>query len=253
MIPKIIHYCWLSNDPYPKHIEECINSWHKFLPDYEFMLWNFNRFPKGKSIWVDQAFNYHKYAFAADYIRMYALYNYGGFYLDTDVEVLKSFDSLLNLDIAICWQKDVPGLEVAAFGVKPKSSLIKACLDRYDNRPFVTGNGTFDIAVLPEIFEQNLRKIGCELLNVDSVENAFGMQKNVIPIFASEFFSPKSYKTKQTITTSNTFCIHHFEGSWKKQLWYEKIDSWLTRNTFIRLHVLSGLVRRYRKTFVKHQ
>lgn len=96
MIPKIIHWCWLSDDPIPDKLQHYMESWKKFLPDYEFIHWNFDRFPKGKSIWVDQAFEAHKYAFAADYIRLYALYNYGGFYLDMDVEVLKSFDTLLN-------------------------------------------------------------------------------------------------------------------------------------------------------------
>jgi mannosyltransferase OCH1-like enzyme len=74
-----------------------MDSWKKHLPDYEFMWWNFERFDKNSSLWVKQAFESKKYAFAADYIRLHALYNYGGIYLDTDVEVLKSFDDLLDL------------------------------------------------------------------------------------------------------------------------------------------------------------
>ena len=85
MIPKIIHYCWLSNDPYPAKIQHCINSWKKKLPGYEIKLWNLQNFPLEKSEWVKQAFEAKKYAFAADYIRCYALYTYGGIYLDSDV------------------------------------------------------------------------------------------------------------------------------------------------------------------------
>ena len=87
MISKIIHYCWLSNDPIPADLQKCMESWKKYLPDYEFMLWNFERFPKSQSKWVSDAFDNKKYAFAADYIRLYALYNYGGIYLDMDVEI----------------------------------------------------------------------------------------------------------------------------------------------------------------------
>ena len=87
MIPKIIHYCWLSNDPIPAKLKKCMDSWKKQLPDYEFMLWNFDRFAKDRSVWVSQAFDSRKYAFAADYIRLYALYNYGGIYLDMDVDI----------------------------------------------------------------------------------------------------------------------------------------------------------------------
>jgi Mannosyltransferase OCH1 and related enzymes len=97
MIPKIIHYCWLSNDPIPSNIQHYMDSWKKYLPDYEFIHWNFDKFDKSSSRWVSEAFDNKKYAFAADYIRLYALYHYGGIYLDMDVEVLKSFNPFLSL------------------------------------------------------------------------------------------------------------------------------------------------------------
>ena len=97
MIPKIIHLCWLSGDPYPPKIAKCLETWKKHLADYEIILWDTNRFDLNSSIWVRQAFEKKKYAFAADFIRFYALYHFGGIYLDSDVEVLKSFDDLLDL------------------------------------------------------------------------------------------------------------------------------------------------------------
>ena len=96
MIPKIIHLCWLSGDPYPEKIQKCLASWKKHLPDYEIMLWDTNRFDVNSTAWTKEAFEAHKYAFVADYIRFYAVYHYGGIYLDSDVEVLKSFDDLLD-------------------------------------------------------------------------------------------------------------------------------------------------------------
>ena len=131
MIPKIIHYCWLSNDPYPEEIQRCINSWKKYLPEYEFIKWNFDRFSKEKSKWVSQAFDNKKYAFAADFIRLYAVYNYGGIYLDTDVEVVKPFDEFLNCQTMISWQDGNNGLEVAAFGAAKGEQWLQDCLSYY--------------------------------------------------------------------------------------------------------------------------
>ena len=95
MIPKVIHYCWLSGDPIPEKLQRCMDSWKKFLPDYEFVLWDLERFDIKTSQWVKEAFEARKYAFAADYIRLYAVYNYGGIYMDMDVEVVRPFDDLL--------------------------------------------------------------------------------------------------------------------------------------------------------------
>ena len=95
MIPKIIHYCWLSDDKYPDNIQKCIDSWKIHLPDYQFKLWDLKAINLDENIWVKQAFESKKYAFAADYIRLFAVYNHGGIYFDTDIEVLKPFDDLL--------------------------------------------------------------------------------------------------------------------------------------------------------------
>lgn len=96
MIPKKIHYCWLSNEPLPAKLQACVESWKKYLPDYEIVKWDLNKFPLEKNIWVRQAFESKKYAFAADYIRLYALATEGGIYFDSDVEVIKPFDDLLD-------------------------------------------------------------------------------------------------------------------------------------------------------------
>ena len=101
MIPKVIHLCWLSGDPYPAKISRCLSTWKKYLPDYEVMLWDTKRFDLESSIWVKQAFEKKKYAFAADYIRFYALYNYGGIYLDADVTATGSFDAFLEKSLFI--------------------------------------------------------------------------------------------------------------------------------------------------------
>ena len=172
MIPKIIHYCWLSDDPIPNELQLYMNTWHKILPDYEIVKWDFSRFDKNSSIWVSQAFDNKKYAFAADYIRLYAVYNFGGIYLDSDVEVLKSFNDYLELPTMIGWQYNYCGLEVAAFGAQKGEKWIKDCLDYYNNRPFIKEDGAFDLRVLPNIIQDVLEKNHYELARVSNIEKA---------------------------------------------------------------------------------
>ena len=215
MIPKIIHYCWLSKDPIPESLHTYMQSWKKFLPDYEFILWNFERFNKKSSIWVQESFKKKKYAFAADYIRLFAIYNYGGFYLDMDVEILKSFDDFLNLKTAICWQDGYDGFEAACFGAEKGAAWLKTCLDYYQNRHFVTTNREMDLKPLPNVMEDHLKENGYTIINVSSIEEAQKNEtENKISVLPNYFFSPKSYQTGIITQTKQTYSIHHFAGSW---------------------------------------
>ena len=214
MIPKIIHYCWLSNDPFPESIQYCIDSWKEKLPDYEIMLWNFDRFPKGTSKWVDEAFAAKKYAFAADYIRLYALYNYGGIYLDSDVEVLKSFDDFLCLPYFIGRENTPSGIEAATIGCEKGFSLMKHMLDRYQGRSFYKEDGHIDDATLPSIFRDTINKY-YKINEINSISE-FISDDGLINIFPVDWFSPKTWDTRELKLTENTRSIHHFEGSWKK-------------------------------------
>ncbi len=226
MIPKIIHYCWLSNVPIPAKLQKCMESWKKHLPDYEFMLWNFDRFPRGKSKWVDEAFDNKKYAFAADYIRLYALYNYGGIYLDMDVEVLKPFDDFLDMNTMMCYENHMvlSNLEVAAFGVETNSKWVGDCLHYYDSKNFVNQDGTFNMTVLPIIVRNQLKATGHSIKLVRSIREALNAElEDSIPIFDYTFFSPKCYETGELKISSSTYSIHHFAGSWLP--WEQVIES----------------------------
>lgn len=223
MISKKIHYCWLSEDPIPENLQECMNSWKKNLSGYEIIRWDYKRFPRGVSKWVDEAYDHRKFAFAADYIRLYALYNYGGIYLDMDVEVLKSFDDFLGLDTMLCYENSKDNrLEVAAFGAEKGAPWIKKCLDYYENRHFVNSDGHFDTKVLPAIIRDCLLSGGYILSCVDSVEQAKKHKGANIPVFPCDYFSPKSYATGMIEKTERTYSIHHFAGSWLP--WYCKLE-----------------------------
>lgn len=223
MIPKIIHYCWLSNDPLPADIQGYINTWIKHLKDYEFIKWDFNRFPKDKSDWVREAFECKKYAFAADYLRLYALYNYGGIYLDSDVEVLKSFDDFLTLDTMMCYENTSGGekgtfyLEVAAFGAAKGQQWIGDCLKHYEDRHFINANGEMDMKPLPEVVWSVLSSNGYTLRDVDNIIEAQLVGSKEIPVFPYDYFSPKNLYTMEVTVTDNTYSIHNYKGSWSPQ------------------------------------
>jgi len=204
MIPKIIHYCWLSDDPIPEKLQYCMNTWKEKLYDYEFFLWNFDRFDINSSLWVKQAFENKKYAYAADYIRLFAVYHYGGIYLDMDVEIIKSFNDLLNRDIMLGYEDDYKNIEAACFGAEKHHPFIKQCIEYYENRSFYKSNGELDTKLtLPTILMMIYKKY-------DSLK----ISKNSLSIYSSSYFSAKDYSTGITRITENTYSIHHFSGSW---------------------------------------
>lgn len=216
MIPKIIHYCWLSNDPIPEKLQDYMTSWKKYLPDYEFMKWDFNRFPKGSCPWVSEAFDAKKYAFAADYIRIYALYKYGGIYLDMDVEVLKKFDDLLKYPYFLCSEHTEGGPEVAAFGAMEGAIWLKVWLDYYNGKHFVNEDGSLNTKPLPKIAIEQLTQNGYHFVTIKRPEDiADNKNSKDICLLPSDYFSPKSYADGKIYLSNNTYCIHHFTASWK--------------------------------------
>ncbi len=216
-IPKIIHYCWLSGDPYPELVQRCMQSWKEKLPDYEFMLWDMNRFDIHSVPWVEQACAVKKWAFAADYIRLYALYNYGGIYLDSDVEVLKPFDNLLELPYFFGREHyfdmiDASNtIEAATMGCEKGNPVIKDCLDYYSGRNFVKPNGEMDMLILPYAMALVFAKY--KLKDIRSAKE-FDPDLGEISLLPMDYFSPKNTRTLEVDATENTYSVHHFNGSW---------------------------------------
>jgi hypothetical protein len=192
-----------------------LKSWEKYLPDYEIILWDTKRFDLNSSIWVKEAFENKKYAFAADYIRFYALYHFGGIYLDSDVEVLKSFDDLLDLPYFMGAEKaQTP--EAAIIGAEKGCDWIKACLDYYDNRHFIKEDGSLDILTVPDIMIKQIEQIKpIRVLSLEESRNIrhFDMQKEVLE-FNDAFFSPKIFDSREVEITPYTYAIHHYQNSW---------------------------------------
>ena len=187
MIPKKIHYCWLSGDPLPRKIRKCMDTWRRVMPDYELKLWDTNNFDVTSVPFVHEAFRERKWAFAADYIRMHALYTEGGVYLDSDVKVLKRFDDLLGcsffssleyhptqiekdgamdmLDADGRRVKDgyVSGIQIqaAVMGAEAGCPFVKDVLDWYESHSFINPDGTLFTNVLsPMIYARVAEKYG---------------------------------------------------------------------------------------------
>lgn len=215
MIPKIIHYCWLSGDPFPATIQKCIDSWKMILSDYQLMLWDTSRFDVNSSKWVRQAYENKKYAFAADYLRLYALYHYGGIYLDSDVEVLRSFNDLLDLPYFIGVDSQSK-IEAAIIGTEPHNKWIGDCLEYYKDRDFVGLDGKFDMKTLPIIMEECILK-NRRMEYIDSL-SSFDIHRNVsVYFFPFNYFCSKRHDTGQIQTTKDTYSIHHFAMSWRSR------------------------------------
>lgn len=213
MIPKIIHYCWLSGDAYPKEIARCLESWKKPLAGYEIWLWDFNRFDKSSSRWVSEAFDNRKYAFAADYIRAYALYHHGGIYLDSDVEVLKPYDEFLNHPYMIGYENGSASIEAACMGAEKGHPLFGRLLEYYDSRPFVKEDGSFDTVPMPKV----MGRIIAENYTVKNIEpgDPFDTASGTLCIYPEDLFSPIDLRTMTLHATDRTVSIHRLAASWE--------------------------------------
>ena len=213
MIPKIIHYCWLSGDPFPLEIQRCIDTWHKMLPDYEFRLWDTKRFDIDSTKWTRQAFDNKKYAFAADYIRLYALYNEGGIYLDSDVFVYKSFDELLSLPYFIgCDQ--IGAFEAAVIGAEKGCEWIGEILKRYDGREFVKEDGSLDMMELPIVFHHRRWEEGYGFTLIHGLRQ-YGIEPKRMYVFDGDHFNSRNQIEARR--TRNSYCAHNYAGSWQKK------------------------------------
>lgn len=211
MIPKIIHFCWLSDDPYPKKIQRCINSWEKQLPDYQLVHWNTKNFNTHCNKWVEQAFECKDYAVVADYVRFYALYSMGGIYLDSDVEVLNSFDNLLQYKSFFGYE--YTGLpEAAVVGAEKGCAWLKNALDWYESNKFLNDDGSRNRVIAPLILKYAFEKEIPFKLCDD--EKSHTVEQNLILPF--EYFSPKNGFSGMIYDSENTLCIHHFNSSWLK-------------------------------------
>lgn len=158
MIPKIIHYCWFGGNEKPEIIKKCIESWKLKCPDYEIMEWNESNFDISINRYMKEAYDNKKWGFVPDYARVWIIYNYGGIYMDTDVEILQSFDSLLDYRMFSFFQTELHIALGLGFGAEKGNSVIKAVMDGYNNKTFIKENGKIDTLPSPAINMEEIKK-----------------------------------------------------------------------------------------------
>lgn len=207
LIPKKIHYCWFSRNPMPEYLLQCIESWRKFCPDYEIIQWNEDNYDVEKNLYMKQAYEAKKWGFVPDIARLDILYEHGGIYLDTDVELIKNLDELL-------YQKAFAGVEKwgninmgGCSGSVPHHPMIKKMLDYRINEQFVLKDGTLNQTTCGYYETKPMIELGMKPDNtVQHVED--------MTVYSSDFFHPYDYMSGETTITDNTFSIHHFDGGW---------------------------------------
>ena len=218
MIPKIIHYCWFGGKPLPNDVKKCIASWEKYCPDYEIKCWNEDNFDVNTHEYMREAYNAKRWAFVSDLARLIIVFNNGGIYLDTDVELIKPLDNVVeNNSFFLGIEKDtdiIHGKEsiyVATglgFGAEAKNQIIDLMLREYDKSHFCTDNGTYDLLPCPVRNSRALEKIGFK--GKDEMIKVYGGT-----IYPSEFFCPVEFSSSISNFTNNTVSIHHYSASWK--------------------------------------
>ena len=240
MIPKIIHLCWLSGDPYPTEIKKCLDTWKKYLPNYEIWVWDTKRFDINSTIWTKQAFEAKKYAFAADYIRLFALYNYGGIYLDSDVLVYKSFDPLLNLPYFI-GHDQIWAFEAAVIGSEPGCKWVKDMLDSYTGRSFIHEDGSYDMLPLPCRFHHVLTGLGYKFWRIRDFSSLnildYNLKMKKMFVFDKDYFNSRN--SIEVHQTTKSFCAHNYAGSWQKKTQNRSIKNMLPK-WFVQLVYVVG-------------
>ena len=229
MIPKKLHYCWFGGKPLNKLGRKCLKSWKKYFPDYEIIEWNENNFDLNCCRYVQEAAKEKKWAFVSDYARYKILYEQGGVYFDTDVEVIKSFDDILangafmgyeNPDLNSTYAVN-PGLGIA---VAPGLDFYKEVLEDYEKSSFYNPDGTLNLYTIVQRTTDLLRKHGLK----DSMEI---QQAAGITIYPAEYFCPINMNNGRLKITENTHSIHRYAASWvdNKSRIRGKIYRWLAR------------------------
>lgn len=210
MIPKTIHYCWFGHNDMPQLAKECIASWHNFMPEWEYKLWNEEVFDICSIPYVKEAYEAQMYAFVSDYVRLYALYTEGGVYLDVDFLVYKPFDSLLRWDAFAGFEgsKHSP-LMMGVIASRRNGVWVKEQLDCYQGRHFVKKDGSFDLTT-------NVKYVSEHMSEQGFVQNGQEQDYKDLHVFPVDYFCPRQ-TTGEFFRTENTYCEHMGVSSWAEQ------------------------------------
>lgn len=207
MIPKKIHYCWFGGKEKSKSVKKCINSWKKFCPDYEIIEWNEENFDVYSIPFVAQALEAKKYAFASDLVRLIVVYENGGFYFDTDVEIIKSLDDLCDNKVFFGFENNEFVSSGLGFGSEKANGFLLEHINQYKDENFINDDGSFNMKGCPCYLTELLTEKG---LNKNGKCQIIGD----VTIFPEDYFNPYDSVTGKLNKTHNTYSIHWYDASW---------------------------------------
>lgn len=209
MIPKTIHYCWFGGNEKSPLVKKCIRSWEKMCPGYHILEWNEDNFDFSQNAYAREAYEAKKWAFVSDYARLWIIYQHGGVYLDTDVELLKPLDSLLD-DSAFFGLEDTEKINTGlGFGAEAGNPVVFDILHDYNNIHFRNPDGSFDTLPCPVRNTEAIAHRLPEKMSYDKITKIEGGT-----IYPREYFCPLSADGTTMIKTKNTYSIHWFTALW---------------------------------------
>ena len=224
MIPKIIHYCWFGYNPKPKLAEKCIKSWKKKCPDYQIIEWNEDNFDIFSCpAYVRQAYEAKKWAFVTDYVRLKVVYDYGGIYLDTDVELRKNLDFLLDNKAYFGFEDGVHISTGLGFGAEKGTKILAEMMDDYRGIAFLLPWGQFDETTCP------VRNTKVFLQHGLVPNGEKQVLEDEILILPPSSLNPIDYETMKKSITKDTVSIHWFAASWRAKEDNEKKEQALKK------------------------
>lgn len=204
MIPKIIHYCWFGGKEFPDLAKKCLATWEENCSEYRFMRWDEKTFDVNSVPYVKEAYENKKFAFVSDYVRLWAIYNYGGVYMDTDVEVCKSIDLFL-MEQAFSGFESYTDIPTGIMAGEKNLPIYKEMLDYYKDKHFIKENGEMDLTTNVTIITEMFEKKGL-------------VRDNTKQTIAGYTFFPKVYFCPNDLDRLNRkesiYTVHHFAGSW---------------------------------------
>lgn len=206
MIPKIIHYCWFGGNPLPYEVKQCIKSWKKYAPDFEIIEWNETNFDVKAHAFSEKAYKEKAWAFVSDYARLRVVYDHGGVYLDTDVELLKPINKLLDHSFYIGVQQgnEFPTTGLG-FGAEKESVIVKEMMEQYDSVQF--NKAEMKTFACPYLNSKVLYKYG--YVYSDEI-----WKKNDVYVYPPKYFDPLSPGDSENLMCNDTYSIHHYSASW---------------------------------------
>ena len=206
-IPKVIHYCWFGKNPIPDKYKEWMKSWKKYCPDYEIVEWNESNYDITKNSYMYEAYQCGKWGFVPDYARLDIIYNHGGIYMDTDVELVQNLDDLLYQDAYFGFEREESIALGLGFGAIKGSGIIKKLRDDYETRHFLLKDGTMDLTASPILQTECFRQEGILI-------NGEYQRKQGFTIYPEKVLSGKSPYSRRVRILACTKSIHHYEATW---------------------------------------